>query len=131
MNRRFIRIAKNSERMSDQIFRFQAQVTVAGVVRLYTDLVSLNEDLKVKQDTLTTAQRLAEDNRNKVEQGTLAPVEVTRAEAQVAAARQDLVNADGYVRQQELIFKNVLTRDGGTDPVVRGARIVPTDPLAP
>ena len=86
---------------------------MAGVIRLYTDLVSLNEDLKVKQQTLATAQRLAEDNANKVEQGTLAPVELTRAQAQVAAARQDLVNSEGFVRQQELILKNVLTRDLG------------------
>jgi outer membrane protein len=129
VNRRFIRIAKNSEKITDYIFQQQVVSTVSGVIRLYTDLVSLNEDLRVKQQTLATAQRLAEDNRNKVEQGTLAPIELTRAQAQVAAARQDLINADGYVRQQELIFKNVLTRNASADPIVHAARIVPTDAL--
>src|SRR5439155_23209224 len=66
VNRRFIRIAKNSEKISDYIFEQQVVSTVSGVIRLYTDLVSLNEDLRVKQQTLATAQRLAEDNRNKV-----------------------------------------------------------------
>jgi outer membrane protein TolC len=129
VNRRFIRIAQNSQRMSDQVFRYQATITVSGVVRLYTDLVSLSEDLRVKRETLATAQRLAEDNRNKVDQGTLAPVEVTRAEAQVAAAQQDVANADGYLREQELILKSVITRDFSADPVIHGARIVPIDPL--
>ncbi|MGD1070526.1 MAG: TolC family protein [Bryobacteraceae bacterium] len=129
MNRRFIRIAQNNQRMSDQVFRYQANITVSGIVRLYTDLVSLSEDLKVKQETLATAQRLAEDNRNKVDQGTLAPVEVTRAQAQVAAAQQDVANADGYLREQELILKSVITRDFSADPVIHDARIVPTDPL--
>lgn len=129
LNRRFIRIAQNTEKLSDDLFRYQASITVAGVIRLYTDLVSLNEDMRVKRETYATAQRLAEDNAAKVEQGTLAPVELTRARAQVAAARQDLVNAEGFVRQQELILKNVLTRDLGSDPVVHDAHVVPTDPV--
>jgi outer membrane protein TolC len=129
LNRRFIRIGKLTEELSDHVFRYQASITVGGVIRLYTDLVSLSEDLKVKEETLNTAQRLAEDNRNKVDQGTLAPVELTRAQAQVAAARQDLVNSEGFVRQQELILKSVLVRDLASDPAVHDARIVPTDPL--
>ncbi len=129
LNRRFILIAQNSEKVSASIFRYQASITVAGVIRLYTDLVSLNEDLGVKRETLATAQRLVEDNRSKVDQGTLAPIELTRALAQVAAARQDQINADGFVRQQELILKDVLTRDSASDPVVHAARIIPTDTL--
>ncbi len=129
LNRRFIRIGKNTEKLTDDIFRYQASITVAGVIRLYTDLVSLNEDLRVKQETLATAQRLVEDNANKVDQGTLAPVELTRAQAQVASARQDFVNSEGFVRQQELILKSVLVRDLSSDTVVHDARIVPTDPI--
>lgn len=130
LNRRFIHIAKNSEKISDYVFAQQAIVTVSGLIRLYDDLVSLNADLKVKQETLATAQRLLEDNKNKVDQGTLAPIEATRAQAQVASARQDLINSEGYVRQQELIMKTVLSRNWGDDPIVHDARIIPTDTLA-
>jgi len=129
LNSRYITIAKNSERISDYVFQQQVISTVNGVIRLYTDLVALNEDLKVKQQTLTTAQRLFEDNRNKVDQGTIAPIEATRAQAQVASARQDVINADGFVQQQELIFKNILTRNGVSDPLIHDARIIPTDTL--
>ena len=130
VNKRYIRIARNSERITDYVFRQQTVSTVAGVIRLYTDLVSLSEDMRVKQQTLATAERLAEDNASKVELGTIAPIELTRARAQVAAARQDLINAEGYLQQQELILKNVLTRNAGSDPVVRSARIVATDPVS-
>jgi outer membrane protein len=130
VNRRFIRIAKNSQKISDYIFQQQVISTISGVIRLYDDLVSLIADRRVKQETVTTAQRLLEDNKNKVDQGTLAPIEATRAQAQVASAQQDLINAEGYVRQQELILKNVLARNWGGDPAVHDARIVPTDMLA-
>jgi len=129
LNRRFIHIAKNSEKISDYVFQQQAIVTVSGMIRLYDDLVSLNADYRVKQETLAAAQRLLEDNKNKVDQGTLAPIEATRAEAQVASARQDLINSEGFVRQQELILKTVLSRSWGDDPLVHDARIVPTDTL--
>jgi outer membrane protein len=129
VNRRFIRIARNSEKISDYVFEQQVVSTVSGVVRLYVDLVSLNEDYGVKQQTLQTAQRLLEDNNNKVQQGTLAPIEATRAQAQVAAALQDEINAEALVRQQELILKNVLSRNWGDDPLLHDARIIPTDSL--
>jgi len=99
LNRRFIRIAKNSQKVADLVFRQQVIDTIAGVTRLYTDLVSLNEDVKVKRETLRLAQRLYDDNKEKVDQGTLAPIEVTRAMAQVAASRQALITAEGLVRQ--------------------------------
>jgi outer membrane protein TolC len=129
MNRRYIRIAKNNEKTSTLVFTQQAIATVAGVIRLYDDLVSLTEDVKVKQQTLMLAQRLYEDNRVAVEQGTLAPVELTRAQAQVAAARQDLANSQGFERQQELIVKNVLSRRGTADATLRSVRVAPTTPI--
>ena len=130
VNRRFISIAKNGEKISDYVFQQQAISTISGVIRLYDDLMSLNADMQVKQETLATAQRLLEDNKNKVDQGTLAPIEATRAEAQVASAQQDVINSQGYVRQQQLILKNVLFRNWGDEPAVHDARIVPTDTLS-
>src|SRR5258706_5784266 len=87
LNRRYIRIAKRSERIADLVFRQQVIDTIAGVARLYTDLVSLDEDVKVKEETLRLAERLYEDNKNKVDQGTLPPIDLTRAHALVAANR--------------------------------------------
>ena len=130
LNRRFIRIAQLDRKITDLVFREQVIATVSGVIRLYYDLVSLNEDLLVKRETLTEAQRLLEDNTSQVEAGTLAPIEAVRAQAQVAAARQDLVTSEGYVLQQELLLKTVLTKRGTADPLLRDARIVATSSIA-
>jgi outer membrane protein len=129
VNRRYIRIAKNNEKAADLLFREQAIETVAGMVRLYYDLVSLLDDVEVKRQTLNTAQKLYEDNQAKVEQGTLAPIELVRAQAQVAAARQDLANSDGFELQQELIVKTLISRQGTADPLLRDVRVIPTTPI--
>jgi outer membrane protein TolC len=40
------------------------------------------------------AEKLLENNRAQVEAGTLAPIEVKRAQAEVARSRQDLTNSE-------------------------------------
>jgi outer membrane protein len=129
LNRRFINIAKNNGKIADLVFQQQAIDTVAGIARLYTDLVSLNEDVKVKREALRLAQRLYQDNKDKVDQGTMAPIEVTRAQAQVAVTQQALISAEGLVEQQELIVKTAITRGGLGNPAIRAAHIIPTDTL--
>ena len=129
MNRRFIRIAENNRKTMELVFKQQLIATVSDVIQLYEDLVGLIADVKVKEDTLALAQRLYEDNHVQVDQGTLAPVELTRAQAGVAAARQDLANSQGYELQQELILKTVLTRRGTGDRAIRDVRVIPTTPL--
>jgi outer membrane protein TolC len=93
--------------------------------------VALQADVQVKEETLALAQRLLEDNRTQVQQGTLAPVELARAEAQVTAAEQDLANSSGYELQQELLVKTVLTKKGTADPRIRETRILTTDSIEP
>jgi outer membrane protein len=127
LNRRFIHIAKNNEKIAGLVFRQQVIDTVAGIARLYTDLVSLIEDVKVKREALRLAQRLYQDNKNKVDQGQQAPIELTRAQAQVAANQGALITAEGLVQQQELIVKTAITRGGLANPAIRAAHIIATD----
>jgi outer membrane protein TolC len=129
LNRRFIRIAGNEQRIGSLLFQQQLISTVYGVVRLYTDFVALYEDEKVKQETVNLAEKLLADTRAQVEEGTLAQVELTRANAQVFSARQDVINARGLREEQEALLKNVLTRRGNEEPTVQAARIIPMDTL--
>jgi outer membrane protein len=129
LNRRFIRIANNERRISGLVFRQQAIETVAGVMRIYFDFVALLEDVNVRRQAVALAEKLYADNELQVKAGTLAPIELVRARAQIAASRQDLVNAEGFAREQELVLKTVISRTGTALPEIRQARIIPTDPI--
>jgi outer membrane protein TolC len=129
LNRRYIRIAGNERKITSLLFQQQLINTIYGVVRLYTDFVALYEDEKVKQETLTLAEKLRTDTQAQVEIGTLAVIEGTRANAQVASARLALINARGLREEQEAIVKNVLTRRND-DAEIRDAHIIPTDTLS-
>jgi len=127
VNARQIHIAKNQRELSDLVFKQQVIVTVAAVLNLYWDLVAFNEDVRVKKEALATSQRLYNDNKKQVEVGTLAPIEIVRAEAEVASREQDLTISETQVLQQETILKNALSKNGVASPSVAEARIVPTD----
>lgn len=129
VNRRFIRIAENDQKIGNLVFQQQLINTVYGVSRLYYDLAALADDVQVKRETLTAARTLYQNTKSQVEEGTLAPVELTRAEAEVAGSEQDLVNSEGLFSEQEVIMKNVLTRRGTMDPEIRAAHIITTESL--
>jgi len=129
VNRRFIRISKNEQKIANLLVQQQLIATVYGVVRLYTDLVALYEDVKVKEETLASAQKLYTDTKAEVDEGTQAPVELTRANAQVFTIRQDLIDSRGLLEEQEAIVKNVITRRTDNDPDILNAGIIPTDTI--
>jgi outer membrane protein len=130
VNTRNIRVAKNNEKVTTLQFKQQVITTVSAVLNLYWDLVSFNEDLRARKNELATAQQLYEDNKKQVAIGTLAPIEVTRAEAQVYASQQDLLISQTNLLQQETVLKNALSRNGVASPTLAEVHIIPLDTIA-
>ncbi len=127
VNSRQIRIAKNNREVSDLTFRQQVETTVVAVMELYWDLVSFNDAIKVSQDALVASQQLLENNRKQVEVGTLAQIEVVRAEAEIASREQTLLVSQTRALQQETILKTALSRTGVASPAIAAAHIITTD----
>jgi len=127
INSRQIHIAQNNREVSDLTFKLQVETTVAAVMELYWDLVSFNEAVQVARDALAASQRLREDNRKQVEVGTLAQIEVVRAEAEIASREQTLVVSQTRALQQETILKTALSRTGVSNPAIAAAHIITTD----
>lgn len=127
VNSRYIRIAKNNREASDLVFKQQVINIVSSIINLYWDLVSFNEAVKVQQQAVDLNRKLLSDNKKQVEIGTLAPISVVSAEAELATAQQALTLAQTRVLQQETVLKNALSRNGVASPSLADARIVPTD----
>jgi len=100
---------------------------VVNVLNYYYGLVADYEDLKAKQSALAVAQQFYEDNKKQVQIGTMAPLDVTTAEAQVASSQQDLVVSETTLEQQEVQLKDALSRTGIADPLLREVEIIPLD----
>ena len=127
VNLRYVRIARTNQKISRLLFEQQVLDTIYGVSRLYFDLVSLGENVLVQQENLLAATKLRQDDENQVQLGTLAPIELTRAQALESSSRFTLIQAQGLYKQEEIILKNQLLRTAS--PVFTGQfdEIVPTD----
>jgi len=126
VNSRQIRIAKNNREVSDLTFKLQVETTVAAVMELYWDLVSFRDAVQVAQDAMVGSQKLLENNQKQVEVGTLASIEVVRAQAEIALREQAIIAAQMRVQQQETILKTALSRTGVASPGLAAAHIIPT-----
>ena len=124
-NTRFIQIAKNNREISDVAFRLQITTTVDQIENMYWDLVYAYENVRVQNEQLAFAQKTLSDNRKQVEIGTLAPIEVVRAQSTVASNQQTLTVAQTNLELQQLLMKNALSRTL-VDPALADAEVIPT-----
>jgi outer membrane protein len=129
VNNRYIRIAKNNTKVNDLNFKEQVSTTIAGVLNLYWDLVSFTDDLRIKQQALDTAQQLLEDNRHEVELGEQPAIVIIQAEAQVSQSKEDLLISQTNVAQQEIILKNMLSRNNSVNSTLDDVHVVPLDKI--
>jgi outer membrane protein TolC len=127
INTRLIVQAKNNKKSTEEAFRNQVISTVSQIENIYWDLVNAFEDYKVKERSLALAQKTLSDNQKQVEIGTLAPLDVVRAQSTVASAEQDLIVSKTNLQLQELVTKNALTRDLPNDDQKMQLDIIPTD----
>jgi len=129
LNTRNIRIAKNNREISDIAFRQQIISTVVQVQNIYWDLVNAYEDVKVKTESVALANKTLADNQKQVEIGTLAPIEIVRAQSDLASRNQDLIVSQTNLQLQQLLIKNAISRNL-TDATLAAAPVVPTDTMA-
>ncbi|MGD0514123.1 MAG: TolC family protein [Terriglobales bacterium] len=128
-NTRLIRLTKNNREISDVAFRLQTITTVDQIENMYWDLVFAYENVRVQQESLAFAQKTLSDTQKQVQIGSLAPIEVVRAESTVASDQQSLIQAQNNLQLQQLLMKNALSRTL-VDPVLADAEVIPTSTIA-
>ncbi len=127
-NTRFIRIAKNNRDLSDVAFRLQVITTVNQIENIYWNLVYAYENARVEKESLSFAEKTLSDTKKQVEIGSLAPIEVVRAQSTVAQDQQALTLALTNLQLQQLLMKNALSRTL-RDQTLAGAEVIPTSTM--
>ena len=129
VNGRNIRVQKNNLKVTDLQFKSQLITTVSAVLNLYWDLVSFVQGVQAREQELRTAQQLLDDNKKQVKIGSLAEIEITRAESQLYAAKQDLIISQTNMAQQETVLKNELSRSGTASLELADVHVIPLDKI--
>jgi outer membrane protein TolC len=133
VNTRNIRIANNNRKIADWAFAQLAITTITNTITAYWELVYARANVKVDEQAMTVSQKLYNDNKKQLDAGTMAPLDVTRAQSELATDRQNLIVARTVQLQDEQILKNAITKDPLAPDVVNVEIITidqPTQPAA-
>ena len=130
VNRRNIIIAKNNRKIADLVFAQQAITSITNVINAYWELVYARENVQVQQQAVSVAEKLYNDNRKQLEIGTMAPLDVTRAESELATDRQNLIVAQTVQLQDQQTLKNLIAKDP-LSPNLINVELVPSDQPTP
>jgi outer membrane protein len=116
-------------RISQTIAEVELQATIASTVaqvrNAYWELVYAQLNLEAQRASYDLSTRLVNDNRARVEIGTMAPIDVVQAQAEQATRRQTVVNAEATLRNSELALKRLIV--SGTDDPLWTATLNTTD----
>jgi outer membrane protein TolC len=111
VNTRNLRIAKNNRQIADWAFALQAITTITNTITAYWELAYARENVNVQGQAVTVAEKLFNDNKKQLGVGTMAPLDVTRAESELATDRQNLIVAQTIKLQDEQILLNAISKD--------------------
>lgn len=107
-----IRIARLSSERSQIAFSEQVISILQQVEGAYWRLVEAREQLKVAEESKRLAVQLHENNRVRVDVGTLAPLELVSSEAGIATREEEVIRARAEIGNAEDVLKTLLRLEG-------------------
>lgn len=105
---RDILVSRNNLAISRETFEQEVHRTIQEVANAYWTLFEAQYQLDVARQSHDLAQQLHEQNRIRVDVGTLAPLELVQSEAGVATRDEEIILAEAAVTQAEDDLRQLL-----------------------
>lgn len=125
---RLLRVARNSLNMSQEDFVGRITDIVTNVLNVYWDLVFDEEEIKVSEASKKLAEVVLDQSKVQAALGTMRPLDVIQAEAEVASRSEQSVVAQYNKRLSENQLKKLIS--SGSDPGVITATVEPVSEVA-
>lgn len=120
-------VSQKNKEISD----VQLQQSIAQTTRIvrnaYYDLMYAIGNLAVQRESLVLSQQSLKDNRARVEIGTMAPLDIVQAEAEVATREEAVIVAEAAIDRQQDVLRALIFNPSSPD--FWTARIEPTDAI--
>lgn len=121
-----IKISKNKLQTAAQAFRGQVITSVTAVETAYYQLIFNLENVKVQEEAVELAQTQLDQDRQRLQIGTLAQLSVQQDESQLAKNKAALITAESQLAGAQITLKNLLTDNYAS---AQNVDIQPTEPL--
>ena len=101
-------VSKKNREMSDVQLQQAVFGTIRAVKRAYWDAVFAVNNLKVQQESLDVARESLKNNKSRVTIGTMAPIDIIEAEAEVARNEEAVILAEAQIASAEDAFRQLV-----------------------
>ncbi len=127
--RQQVLVSRKNREISEVQLQQSIAITTRNVKNAYWDLVYANNNLAVQRQSLELAQRSFRDNRARVEIGTMAPLDIVQAEAEVAQREEGVILAEAAISRAEDRLRALISNPSD-QPEFWNTRLEPSDPPA-
>jgi outer membrane protein TolC len=110
-NRHRVQVAKKNVQLSDEQFRQRVIEVSTQAIQAYWELEFAYRNLAVQEEAVRLAEQQDASNRRQVQQGLLAPVDVTQTQTQIATFQQNLFSAQSALTSAENALKSLILPD--------------------
>lgn len=124
-SRQRLKVAKLNREISEAQFKQTVLNVIALAKKQYYDINFAQDNLLAQRKSLALAKKLLDENQIKVRVGTLAPLDVVAAEAEVAGREETVIQAEALLQQVEDSLKRTILAQN--DPAAWNLRIVTRD----
>jgi outer membrane protein len=120
-----IKLVNLDLKTNDSQFKQKVVDTISRIQGLYWDLVGTIRDYEIKRESVKLAQITLQNNRKKVEIGTLAPIGITEAQADMASREVDLIASEEKINNVENNLRALISSDRNAE--IWRQVVVPTE----
>ena len=120
-----IKLVNLNLKISDSQFKQKVVSTISNIQGIYWDLVGTIRNYEIQRESVRLGQISLENNRKKVEIGTLAPISITESEADLANREVSLIQAEERIINVENNLRALISSDRSAE--IWRQIVVPTD----
>jgi outer membrane protein TolC len=121
--RQQVATSRKARDLSDIQLQSVVTQTIRSVKNAYWDLSYAINNLKAQQESLALSQQSLTDNQKRVEIGTMAPIDIVQAQAEVASNEERVIVAEAAITQAQDVLRSLIL-----DPATPDFWLVAFDP---
>ncbi len=126
---RELKLVNLDSEITESQFKQRVSEIVQQVQNQYWELVYAIEDHETRRQSMELAIVQYLNNRQRVQIGVLAPIEITSAQAEVATREQEMIQAEVQIVNAQNALKRLLAPDPSHS--IWNLSLIPTDPPEP
>lgn len=124
-DRNQLRLRRKQVDVSEADYEQRVIQVVTAVTQAYWDLVAARQDIDVKKQSVDLARDQFERSKRQIDAGTLAPVELSAAQAELERRQDTYYSSIGFLTEVENNLKSLLA--GGRDQTIWDEEVIPVE----